>query len=111
MPRQPRLDAPETLHHVMVRDLERRVIFKHLNPLRAQVLVDLRHLDRYPWTGHSALLGTVARPWLVSVSEEIRQIELRPGLPSRIADVERWLSSKGNAPSHVYCAPGNKLNL
>ena len=28
MPPQPRLDAPETLHHVMVRDLERRVIFK-----------------------------------------------------------------------------------
>ena len=28
MPRQPRLDAPETLHHVMVRGLERRVIFK-----------------------------------------------------------------------------------
>jgi hypothetical protein len=24
---------------------------------------DLRHLDRYAWTGHSALLGRVARPW------------------------------------------------
>ncbi len=155
MPRQPRLDAPGTLHHVMVRGLERRVIFRddpdradfvdrlaqlaeqgaltvyawallpnhahllirtgtrplarsmrslltgyagafnrrhkrvghlfqnryrsivveaepyllellrylHLNPLRAQVVPDLRKLDRYPWTGHSALLGTVARPW------------------------------------------------
>jgi len=28
MPPQPRLDAPETLHHVMVRGQERRVIFK-----------------------------------------------------------------------------------
>ena len=28
MPRQPRLDAPETFYHVMVRGLERRVIFK-----------------------------------------------------------------------------------
>ena len=28
MPRQPRLDAPDTLHHVMVRGLERRVIFR-----------------------------------------------------------------------------------
>jgi hypothetical protein len=28
MPRQPRLDAPETLHHVMVRGLERRAIFR-----------------------------------------------------------------------------------
>ena len=155
MPRQPRLDAPETLHHVMVRGLERRVIFRdaqdradfvgrlatlaehgaltvyawallpnhahlllrtgrrplarsmrslltgyagafnrrhrrvghlfqnryksivveeepyllelvrylHLNPVRAGVVKDLRTLDRYPWTGHSALLGTVPRPW------------------------------------------------
>jgi len=155
MPRQPRLDAPGTLHHVMVRGLERRVIFRddrdradfvarlaalavqgalsvyawvllpnhahllvrtgtrplprslrslltgyagafnrrhkraghlfqnryksvvvdeepylqelvrylHLNPLRAKVLPDLRALDRSPWTGHSALLGTVPRPW------------------------------------------------
>ena len=28
MPRQPRLDAPETLHHVMVRGLERGVLFR-----------------------------------------------------------------------------------
>jgi REP element-mobilizing transposase RayT len=28
MPRQPRLDASETVHHVMVRGLERRVIFR-----------------------------------------------------------------------------------
>ena len=155
MPRQPRLDAPDTLHHVMVRVLERRAIFRddadradfvarlagvaeqgawtgcawallpnhahllvrtgtrplprsmrslltgyagafnrrhqrsghlfqnryksivveaepyllelvrylHLNPLRAQVVPDLGTLDRYPWTGHSALLGTVPRPW------------------------------------------------
>jgi putative transposase len=154
MPRQPRLDAPEALHHVMVRGLERRVIFRddrdradfvarlaarpeagawtvsawavlsnhahllvrtgtrplarsmrslltgyagafnrrhkrgghlfqnryesvvvveeaylwelvrylHLNPLPAHVVPDLRRLDRDPWTGHSALRGTVPRP-------------------------------------------------
>jgi hypothetical protein len=27
------------------------------------VLSDLQALDRFPWTGHSALLGTIARPW------------------------------------------------
>ena len=155
MPRQPRLDAPDTLHHVMVRGLERRAIFRddadraefvarlaalaaagaltvyawallsnhahllvrtgtrplarsmrslltgyagafnrrhkrvghlfqnryksivveeepyllelvrylHLNPLRAQVVPDLRRLARFPWTGHSALLGAVPRSW------------------------------------------------
>ncbi len=35
----------------------------HLNPLRAKVVRDLAALDRYPWTGHSALLGRVPRPW------------------------------------------------
>jgi len=161
MPRQPRLDAPGALHHVMVRGLERQRIFRddadrtdfvarlaalaeqgaftvcawallpnhahllvrtgarplaramrslltgyagafnrrhkrvghlfqnryksivvqeepyllelvrylHLNPLRAKVVADLRKLDRYPWTGHSALLGTVPRPW--QATEEI----------------------------------------
>ncbi|HEY7678158.1 MAG TPA: transposase [Candidatus Methylomirabilis sp.] len=149
MPRGPRLDAPGALHHVMVRGLERRAIFRdardrdnlvhrlaalaeagaitlyawallpnhfhllvrtgnrplaramrslltgyagafnrrhrrtghlfqnryksilveeepyflelvrylHLNPLRAGVVRDLRGLERYPWTGHAALLG------------------------------------------------------
>lgn len=155
MPRGPRLDAPGALHHVMVRGLDRQVIFRddhdrddflrrleglvraaawtiyawallpnhahllvrtgsrplprsmrslltgyagafnrrhkrtghlfqnryksimveadpyllevvrylHLNPVRAKMVADLGSLDRYPWTGHSALLGRVPRPW------------------------------------------------
>jgi putative transposase len=155
VPRQPRLDAPSTLHHVMVRGIERTALFRddrdrtdfvarlatvvaagawtvyawallpnhahllvrtggrplarsmrslltgyagafnrrhhrvghlfqnryksivveeepyllelvrylHLNPLRAKLVPDLLALDRFPWTGHSALLGTVPRPW------------------------------------------------
>jgi len=43
--------------------LQELVRYLHLNPLRAQVVADLRTLDRYPWTGHSALLGTVPRAW------------------------------------------------
>src|SRR5512139_29719 len=39
------------------------VRYLHVNPLRATVVPDLRALDRYPWTGHSALLGRVPRPW------------------------------------------------
>ena len=29
----------------------------HLNPLRAGLVKDLQELDKYPWTGHSAILG------------------------------------------------------
>jgi REP element-mobilizing transposase RayT len=39
------------------------VRYVHLNPLRANVVPDLRTLDRYPWTGHSALLGREDRRW------------------------------------------------
>jgi hypothetical protein len=39
------------------------VRYLHLNPLRAQAVPDLRTLDRYPWTGHRALLGRIPRPW------------------------------------------------
>jgi hypothetical protein len=37
--------------------------YLHLNPLRAKVVTGLRALDRYPWSGHSALLEIVPRPW------------------------------------------------
>jgi len=29
----------------------------HLNPLRAKLVKDLKELDKYPWTAHSAILG------------------------------------------------------
>ena len=35
----------------------------HLNPLRSNVVARLADLHRYPWTGHAALMGRVARPW------------------------------------------------
>jgi len=34
----------------------------HLNPLRAGLVKDLKELDKYPWTGHSAILGKRRNP-------------------------------------------------
>jgi len=34
----------------------------HLNPLRASVVKDLMELDKYPWCGHSAILGKRKNP-------------------------------------------------
>ena len=34
----------------------------HLNPLRARLVQDLKELDKYPWTGHSAILGRRKNP-------------------------------------------------
>jgi REP element-mobilizing transposase RayT len=43
--------------------LRELVRYLHLNALRAKGIPDLRTRDRYPWTRHSAVLGTVPRPW------------------------------------------------
>ena len=39
------------------------VRYIHLNPLRAGLVANLAALDRYPWTGHSRLMGTVENDW------------------------------------------------
>ncbi len=39
------------------------VRYIHANPLRVKTVVDLDALDGYAWTGHSALMGRVPRPW------------------------------------------------
>ena len=39
------------------------VRYIHLNPLRAGVVSGIGELNRYPYSGHSALMGNVDRPW------------------------------------------------
>jgi len=39
----------------------------HLNPLRAKLVEDLKALDKYPWTGHSAILGRRKNPLVPEV--------------------------------------------
>jgi len=43
--------------------LQELVRYIHLNPLRAKVVPDLSALSRYPYCGHSALMGRRERPW------------------------------------------------
>jgi len=39
------------------------VRYIHLNPLRAKVVPDIKTLDRYPYCGHSILMGKVKCDW------------------------------------------------
>jgi hypothetical protein len=39
------------------------VRYIHLNPLRAKLVEELKALDKYPYSGHSALLGKMKRDW------------------------------------------------
>jgi len=43
--------------------LKELIRYIHLNPLRAALVPDLPSLDRYPWCGHSAIMGNVKREW------------------------------------------------
>jgi REP element-mobilizing transposase RayT len=45
---------------VYFRELVRYI---HLNPLRANLVENLSELDRYPWCGHSAVMGRTKRDW------------------------------------------------
>ena len=45
------------------RYLQELVRYIHLNPLRAKLVTDLKELDRYPYCGHSALMGKAKRQW------------------------------------------------
>jgi REP element-mobilizing transposase RayT len=36
----------------------------HLNPIRAKIIQTMEELDRYPWTGHRAIIGKADNPWM-----------------------------------------------
>ena len=38
-------------------------LFNRVNLLRAGLVMDLKELNRNPWSGHSALVGKVERKW------------------------------------------------
>ena len=81
MPRRARLDTPGTLHHVMVRGIERRRIVndvadrknfvERLGELAAGTK-SLTQLGRYRWCGHGVLIGKIK-------NEKVSIEELRSG--------------------------------
>ena len=60
----------------------------HLNPLRAKLVKDLKELDKYLWTGHSAILGRRKNPLIpettandsTSAGRRIAFSQFRPGI-------------------------------
>jgi putative transposase len=36
----------------------------HVNPIRAKIIQTMEELDRYPWTGHRAIIGKADYPWM-----------------------------------------------
>ena len=40
------------------------VRYIHLNPIRAGIVKTIEELDRYPWSGHRAIIGKAENPWM-----------------------------------------------
>ncbi len=40
------------------------VRYIHLNPIRAGIVKMIEELDRYPWSGHRAIIGKAEYPWM-----------------------------------------------
>ena len=55
----------------------------HLNPLRAGLVEDLNALDKYPWSGHSVLMGKLQNP-LIPERKETPQPE-KQGQPEKLS--------------------------
>jgi len=51
----------------------------HLNPLRAGLVKNLRELDKYPWTGHSVIMGRRKNPLIPEA--QASESKVNPELP------------------------------
>jgi putative transposase len=54
----------------------------HLNPLRAKLVQDLNELDKYPWSGHSAILGYCKNPLLPEIGDQKAEVSKQAPSPS-----------------------------
>ena len=81
MPRQPRLDTPGALHHVMGRGIDglkisggkkdcedflgrlKDLCDKEALSIYAGLVKNIKTLKRYEWCGHSVMMGIIRRPW------------------------------------------------
>ena len=77
----------------------------HLNPLRAKLVQDLKELDKYPWTGHSTILGHRKNPLIPEVSPPV-STSCSPARPKGLArsDFASLLENQ-NKPAKNPIAP------
>ena len=61
----------------------------HLNPLRARLVEDLKELDKYLWTGHSAILGRRKNPLIPSIPDVSKKKGIETKNKSEISLAER----------------------
>ncbi len=86
------------------------VRYIHLNPLRASLVQNLQELDKYPWTGHSAIIGRRKNPLIPEVSDQKSEVSSQktPRAPS-VADGLPFSLSSGKGKKQQN-NPDNPVN-
>lgn len=72
------------------------VRYIHLNPMRAGMVSCEQELAAYPWTGHSAILGRLDRPWQAvdSVLERFGQVQRDARLRYQSFIMDGWAQGR-----------------
>jgi REP element-mobilizing transposase RayT len=73
----------------------------HLNPLRAKLVEDLNALDKYPWTGHSAILGRRKNPLIPKLEKEVSSADKRIGFSQFHLETEKAIINPENPVNPV----------
>jgi len=68
----------------------------HLNPLRAKMVQDLKELDKYPWTGHSTILGHRKNPLIAEISDQKSDVTNQKSVSKNLYPV-KFLAMKSEA--------------
>jgi putative transposase len=71
------------------------ICYIHLNPLRAGLVKDLKELDKYPWTGHSSILGLRKNPLIPDQPDKLKKPR-KPEKPLADKTIENVLLHFGN---------------
>jgi len=82
----------------------------HLNPLRARLVEDLKALDKYPWSGHSAILGRRKNPLIPKLEKEVSSADKRIGFSQFCPETEKARMNPKNPASPVAPADGTGVN-
>jgi REP element-mobilizing transposase RayT len=82
----------------------------HLNPLRARLVEDLKSLDKYAWTGHSALVGKRKNPLIPKLEKEVFSADKRIGFSQFHRKTEKARMNPENPACPVAPADGTGVN-
>ncbi|PIX21207.1 MAG: hypothetical protein COZ69_15975 [Deltaproteobacteria bacterium CG_4_8_14_3_um_filter_45_9] len=82
----------------------------HLNPLRASLVKDLKELDKYPWTGHSAILGRRKNTLIPALEKEVSSADRRIAFSQFCLETEKARINPENPAGPVAPADGTEVN-